>query len=328
MFKKLFGIFSMFILSLMLTSTVFAANLWVRIEVPKTPINQNNFKITFVSMDISGRPITVQCFKKGPGDGSFAQFGSDINLTPGGNSSNCEVTSSIMSTEGSYEFYVKAKASGPDEVIDSSVVTVEYKSSAPGVPGNYGKEQLGSCQYKITFKTADDGGRTSRVEIYRSDQTTFTADSGTRVGSVGIGSNLEGSFIDTVPDCGKGYYYVIRAFDGAGNASGITGDSITRVTLTSTQASPSPAAAGAIPVSSSSVGEGVGGQVLGEAEGEAAATPGAALGEATGEAEPIPTLIPASASGLQGLLSNNFVRFLILVIIAGGGYFLYRRAKS
>ncbi len=323
MFKKLFATLIMFVLSLILTTSVYAANLSVRIEEPKTPTNQSTFKINFVAMDISGRSITVQCFKKGPSDGSFTQYGSDINLSAGGNTGNCEVSSSIISGEGSYQFYVKANVTGPAETIQSSTVTVEYKSSAPDTPGDYKKELQGSCQYKISFKTANDG-KTSRVEVYRSDQTSFTADSGTRVGTVGIGPNLEGSFTDTLPDCGKTFYYVIRAFDGAGNGSGVTGDSVTKVIITSTTTTtetPVPTSGGAIPVSSSSVGEG---QVLGQ--GTAAATPGAALGEATESA--VPTPAPTPASGLRRILSNNFVRLLIVIIIAGGGYFLYRRSKS
>lgn len=315
MFKKLFGTFIMFILSLMLTTAVYAANLSVRIEVPKTPTNQNTFKINFVAMDISGETIEVKCFKSG----DAVPF-STINLSAGGNTGNCEVTPSIIPTEGTYGFYVTA-ATG-SETQTSPTVNVEYKTSAPGVPGNYNKEQLG-CQYKITFKTADDGGRTSRVEVYRSDQISFTADSGTRVGTVWIGSNLEGSFIDTVPDCGKGYYYVIRAFDGAGNGSGLAGDSITKVTVVTTQASPSPAAPvqGAIPVASpAAVGVG---EILGADEQVVATKEGEILGEGTPSALETPQPAPSGK-----FLSPRNLFWLGLVLLLAGGYYFYQRYRK
>ncbi|MDD5415870.1 MAG: hypothetical protein PHE48_02580 [Candidatus Daviesbacteria bacterium] len=327
MVKTLFATATMFILTLLLTTVVYAANLSVRIEVPKTPTNQNAFKINFVTMDILGRSVDVQCFKKGPGDSSSSQFGSTLNLSAGGNSGNCEVTSSIVSAEGTYEFYVIATAGS--DTATSSTVNVEYKTSAPSTPGNYNKELLGSCQYKITFKTADDGGRTSRVEVYRSDQTSFTADSGTRVGTVWIGSNLEGSFIDNVPDCGKGYYYVIRAFDGAGNGSGIAGDSVTKVTITSTtttttQTSPAPtAAAGAILAVTSQVGQG---DILG-VNGEEATSEGDILGEGTPsseEAGPSETVTPEK----KLLTPKNIFLATLVLIILGGGYYYYRSRQK
>lgn len=222
-----------------------------------------------------------------------------------------------MSTAGTYGFYVTATAGSVTET--SSTVNVEYKTDVPSTPGNYNKEQLGSCQYKISFKTADDGGKTSRVEAYRSDQTSFTAEDSTRVGTVWIGSNMDGSFIDTVPDCGKGYYYVIRAFDGAGNGSGVTGDSVTKVTITSatstttttTQASPAPAAAGAIPVASTSS------QVLEEDILEEA-TP------SSKEAVSPETVTP----GKKLLTLKNISLAIIVIMILGGGYYYYKSKQK
>lgn len=318
MFKTIFATFTMFILSLMLATVTYASNLSLRVEVPKTPTNQNTFKINFVAMDISGGTIEVKCFKTG----DAAAF-STINLSPGGNTGNCEVTPLIVPTEGTYGFYVTATAAG-SPMQTSSTVTVEYKASAPGVPGNYNKEQQGSCQYKITFKTADDGGRTSRVEVYRSDQTSFTADSSTRVGTVWIGSNLEGSLFDSVPDCGKAYYYVIRAFDGAGNGSGIAGDSVTKVIITSTtQASPVPTGSGAIPALTSQVGQG---EVLG-VNGKEATSGGEILGEGTPsseEAGPSETVTPEK----KLFTPKNIFLAIIVIIILGGGYYYYRSKQK
>jgi hypothetical protein len=103
-------------------------------------------------------------------------------------------------------------------------VTYDYDSDGPGTPSNFGKSKSGSCTYEVRFKTADDGGKTNKVELYRSENKSFTADAGTRVGSTGIGSNQNGQINDTPSDCGKTYYYVIRAFDSIGNGSGLIGD--------------------------------------------------------------------------------------------------------
>ena len=306
-----------FVFMFVLTGQVFAADLSIKIETPKTPSRENNLKIGFVALDIQGRPVTVKCLKKGPSEAAFSQFGSDIVAGAGGNSGDCQVSSSILSSQGTYEFKVNAQAGV--ETAESPVVSVTYATDSPGTP-SYSREQLSSCDYKIKFKTADDG-RTSKVKIYRSTETSFTADSGTEVGTVSIGPNLEGSFTNSVPDCGKNYYFAIRAFDDAGNGSGIAGDSVvTVVTKTTTTVSPSPttALAGAIPVSISQVGAG---EIFGEAT-EGTGVQRGILGEATPTAEISPA--PAAAAEPFGNLFSlkNIIIGLVLIFVV---YFLYRR---
>ncbi|MCR4306159.1 MAG: class E sortase [Candidatus Daviesbacteria bacterium] len=150
-----------FVFMLVFAGQAFAADLSVKIETPKGSVRENSFKIGFVTLDIQGRSVTVKCMKKGPSDGGFSQFGSDFAFTAGGNSGDCEVTSSIISTEGTYEFKVSAQAGA--EIIESPTVTVVYTTGLPGAP-SYSKEQSSSCDYKIKFKTADDG-RTANVKI-------------------------------------------------------------------------------------------------------------------------------------------------------------------
>ncbi len=181
--------------------------------------------------------ITVTCYKKGPSDGGFSSFYTTSLAIPG-NTGDCPVS---LSTGGTYQFYVTA-----NEAI-SDTVSVTYNGvDGPDKPTSYSKEKL-SCDYKIKFHTADDGGRTKKVEIYRSDKTSFNADPGTRVGTVNIGSNQDGEFLQNLGgECSKEYYYVIRAFDEYGNGSGWVGDSVV-VNLT-----PAPVATGvglgAVPV--------------------------------------------------------------------------------
>ncbi len=211
-----------------------ANNLSIRLEQPKSPTNQDTFPLIFVVLDTSPapQPITVSCYKKGPDNADFSKFGSDIAISAGGNTSNCPVDSSVINKEGTYQFYATASSNGVSVTSESEgIITVDYKTTGPGTPSEYRKEKSG-CDYKISFKTSDDGGKTTQVRIYRSENTSFSTDDGTRVGIVNIGSNQNGSWQGAAPDCGKNYYFAIRAFDAAGNGSGVVGDSETHVTVT------------------------------------------------------------------------------------------------
>lgn len=320
--KLMFKLLSLiFVFMFVLAGGVFAADLSVKIETPKTPTRENNLKIGFVALDIQGRPVTVKCLKKAPTEAGFTQFGSDFALAGGGNSGDCEVTSSVIASQGTYEFKVSAQAGA--ESVESPVVSVTYQTDAPSTPSSFSKEQVSSCEYKIKFKTADDG-KTSKVKIYRSDQTSFTADSGTEVGTVNIGPNLEGSFTNVVPDCGKTYYFAIRAFDDAGNASGITGDSL--VTVETVTVSPSPVAgvAGAIPVASSLLGQG---EILGVG-GKEATSEGEILGEGTPSSQPGAGPSEAVTPGRKLFTLKNILLASLVIIILAGGYYYLRSKKQ
>lgn len=231
--KKASHVFLAAILFMCTASAINAAAFTtIRISIPQDKINTNSFRIGFVTLDSEERALTVQCFKKGPSDASFIPFGSPIVVQPGGNSGFCNVDSSVVGQSGAnYQFRASAKAAGDPEVYSQTVGT-SYSNQGPGTPFNYNKEQAG-CTYKIRFRTANDGGKTKKVEIYRSENTSFTADNGTKVGEVLAGSNQSKLFENT-PECGKRFYYVIRAFDDFGNGSGLTGDSEVTVTTTTT----------------------------------------------------------------------------------------------
>lgn len=303
-----------------LSGTSYAANtVSLRVETPKSPSNSNDFNINFVALTTTGNAVTVKCFKESPSDGSFSQFGSDIVLSAGGNSDNCHVTSSIVTTDGTYQFYLTA-TDGVNNVT-SSTFSVDENTSGPGTPTNYSKSQSNSCQYVITFTTANDGGKTSYVELYRSDQTSFNADSGSRVQTLSIGSNANGTFTDNVPTCGKTYYYVLRAFDSAGNGSGLVGDSnvsvtATNPTVTSTQ--------GAIPVGSG---------VLGTSTGENGTTPSPSVSQTSptsGEKQVLGKQTSPKSEGLGSIFSatNILLGLLALIALVAFFYFYLRRKVS
>lgn len=220
------------IFGLVLPKASLAATFSVRLGQPKTPTNQNNFKLTFVALDTeTGRNITVKCFKKGPSDGGFSQFDVDKVMIEGGNTDFCDVTNSILNANGSYSFYVTAEAGST--TLTSSTVNVSFNTSGPDTPNSYSKERLNNCDYKIKFRTANDG-KTVKVQLFRSDTFNISVGASSVLTQQNIGPNLEGEFVNSVPVCGKDYYYVLRAVDSSDNASGTVGDSFTTTTTTST----------------------------------------------------------------------------------------------
>ncbi len=338
MFKILFRSFIGFAAVLILASLVspladqvFANSaVSIRLEQPKTPTNQNSLNITFVTLDTQSEAITVKCFKKGPTDGAFSQFGADINLAAGGNTGTCDANSSVINTPGSYQFYATATAASGNGT--SSTVNVDYNNSGPGTPTNFSKDRITSCSYKIKFRTADDSGKTIKVRIYRADATASDPSSTSEVGAVNIGSSTDGEFTNTIPDCSKSYYYAVRAFDSAGNASGVVGDSInigstttTTTTTTGTTGASPTAGTGAIPVGAGQ------GSVPGEQTNQnengtkqevlGASTPSGK----TGEMEKKNNATVGSAFSSKKLFAGAIA---IIVVIAGVAYILYRRGKK
>ncbi len=313
LFKKLLSnLFVIVFLAYLITANVHAASLSVRLQQPKSPTYLNSFNLTFVILDMadSPSPITVRCYKQGPTDSGFSQFGSNINVAAGGGTDNCTVDGSVINANGTYLFKVNANG------VDSDTVSVNYNNSGPGTPQSYSKTQLDSCHYKISFRTADDSGKTVKVELYRSTDTSFNADDGSRTDTVNIGSSTDGSFTNNVPDCNKTWYYVIRAFDEFGNGSGVIGDSVVTTTTVNTSVTPT---VGAIPV-----GTGTGqGQTLGIETGTGSGT---VLGEATPSGKP---KVVVTVNSPKKVNKKNLLIIgagIILIVIFG--YVIYRKKTS
>jgi uncharacterized repeat protein (TIGR01451 family)/LPXTG-motif cell wall-anchored protein len=218
---KFFIFSTFFTLSLFVGQSVQAASsLAVQIEEPKAQVNSPDFEIGFVAMDILGRAVTVECFKKGSGDASFGVFDS-YALIDGGSSGDCVADAAALPVDGTYQFHVTATAG--EDTVTTSDVSVTLVSSLPGTPTNYNRDK-NECQNVISFTTADDGGKTVKVELYRSTVASFTADASTKVQETTIASNQNGSMTDTVADCDAKYFYAIRAVDAGGYGSGFVGD--------------------------------------------------------------------------------------------------------
>ncbi len=313
--------------SLFVGGKVYAAfpNLSVKLFEPEAINTSATLNLNFVALDILNTPITVKCFKKAPSDVSFVQYGADIVLAAGGNSGVCVADASILPDDGSYDFYVSATANS--ETVDSSLVTVVYDSDLPGKPKYIEKNKKSSCVYEIEFRTADDGGDTDKVEVYRSDEKEFDANASTRIETITVDSDTKITFDDTKPDCGKTYYYAVRAFDDAGNASSVRTEVIEETktstktttgeeTVTTTEG----AATGAIVVTESGVlpepgATGVGGGEEPE-EGEVAGV------ETTQTPETSETL------GIKDVVRNNLGWGLLGLVIAVIFIALYGKYKK
>ncbi len=307
---------------LFLTGVVVAGvpNLTIRLEEPKSPLNRTDLPVTFVVLDIvGGRPISVVCEKRFETDGAFSQLGAVQPISAGGNTGVCTFDSSVISKKGTYHVRVTATA-GSDSSTDTT--TFIYSDEYPGDPRDYGKTKTDPCLYKIHFKTADDSGKTAKVEVYRSSETSFTADSGSRVATITIGSNTEYDYVDSIPDCNKTYYYGVRAFTTAGNGSAIVGDSETRITTkstttqSSTMGSSGTTGTGAIAISQE-------GSILGKAT---ESTPeGSILGEASGAGA-----VKGEEAGEQKTsLSGTVFRFILGgLLVAFGAWLLWSKTRK
>ena len=235
-----------------------------------------------------------------------------------------------MPTPGTYQFHITVidgseSATSPD-------VSVEYIATGPGTPTHYNRDKISNCNYQITFTTANDGGKTVKVELYRSTERTYTADASTFVDAVAIGSNQDGSFTTTKPVCGDTYYYAIRAFDALGNGSGVVSDTRT-VTVTTgggttTVTTTVGGGGGAIPVGGGAVagaaaGGATGGTVAGEetAPGAEGQNPPTTPGQVLGEEQANPT-------GISGFISRHKTLSIILaLIILALLYYAYLKRK-
>jgi hypothetical protein len=118
---------------------------------------------------------------------------------------------------GIYKYYVVASTvSGMEKKSDSVEVTVNlYK---PQSIVNYSK--TGNT---LNFITANDG-LTTKVQIFRSEDVSFTANAGTLVHTMNVVPNAEYTWTDSSAESGKVYYYALRAVDDLGNVSPIVSD--------------------------------------------------------------------------------------------------------
>lgn len=304
------------------TAQATSSSLAIRIETPKAAVTNSGFQIGFAVLDLESRPISLACEKQGPNDGSFSTFETQA-LTAGGNAGNCRVDSNVLSTDGTYHFRVRASA-GSDSVSSESV-TVTFVLSGPDTPINYHRTDVDDCQVNIGFTTGNDGGKTVKVELYRSTSSSFRADAGTKVSELALGSNTNGTFSDTVSDCGAEYFYAMRAVDAHGYGSNFIGDTETIIdrehrvrTKTVTKKITVPAASGAIALTPQSGMD----DAVTVSETVDDSSEGDVLGAATTEVNITDEVAKTSSTG------KNIGALISLFVLSYVGYRVYQKYYS
>lgn len=304
-----------------------AAGLAVKMEEPEAIVNDANFKIGFVALDIEGRTLDVRCYREG--DGLPFEV---VSVPAGGSSGNCQINSTIMPADGDYAFYVDVvTTSGAPENKESTHYSVKLMTTTPGVPHDYDRNDA-SCMNTITFITAADSGKTVKVELFRSLATTFTADAGTKVAELAIGSDTAGSFSLPAPGCSNDSFYALRAVDAYGFTSAFVGDKDRNVdthTVTNTKTTTIPGTTtttGAIPVTSSAGAAGGAEGTEGAVQGVETTEPetgeegiGSVLGDTVAEGE---------TEGGSFLNRHPWYSLLIILVVLGIIYYVYHKRRN
>ncbi|MBD3366393.1 DUF11 domain-containing protein [candidate division WWE3 bacterium] len=311
----------------------------LRVSEPETPTNKE-FNVEFVVLDPagdSGENITVTCDLKKPGQ-TFSTLDT-ANLIKGGDSGLCKISESLLTTDGTYEVKITAQNSGASK---ADTVSVVYDGNGPGKPKWIEKDKKSSCEYDVKFKTSDDGGETSYVEVYRSDDKEFTVSPSSRVRTVSIGSNEEHEFTHNLygGDCGSSYY-AVRAFDDAGNYSDVRVEEVEDIVIKEvfvgsdeggeTEEGGEGAESGAIFL------EGGAGLTEGELEGEVGLEEGGEAGEVAGETteteegesgEEASGETAENEEGVLGTADKKFPWFLLVPVILVAGFVLLRSKRK
>ncbi len=266
--------------------------IFVRMEEPGADWNEDSFVLDYVVLDIADTDtITAECQVSTDGV-TWTTFETDM-LEKGGDSGQCDVTSSELPDDDVYAFRVTATTS--TDTATSASYDVAYDTTRPGQPKYIEKEREDDCRNKVKLKTTDDG-QTEYIEIYRDDSTEFDADADHLINTVSIGPDEKYDFIDHLPNtyCGETVYYAVRAFDDAGNGSKVRaeeGVETVRVTETSRTTAPVTLTPGAAETAAGEGEEAGTGEEAGAGETGEAAT-GEVAGEETsleGEVEGVST---------------------------------------
>jgi hypothetical protein len=184
----------------------------------------------------------------------------------------------------------------------------------------------------MTFTTADDAGKTAKVELYRSTTNNFVADASTKVQEVALTSNQNGSMTDVVADCSVEYFYIVRAVSVSGDGSDFVGDVVVTIdkqtktrTKTVTKKVDGPVATSALAVASqkSSVADDAAKAQQGDASATSNEEGNAAQGQVLGEN------VDFSAGNVEA--ASAFAKYSFGTLVAGAiallAWFVARKKK-
>jgi hypothetical protein len=179
-------------------------------------INYQAFKLSYTA--ISEGDVTAKFMYKKDGDSGWTDFS-----TVTGYSGEVQFGGSQINDQKKYYFRVEING---NTVSDET--STFYDASGPSPVNSYSKEKVSDGFYRLHWKNPTDTDF-SRVFIYRSDKSTFTADDSTKVAEKGGSPDTEQTWDNPGLDLSKTYYYAIRAVDKAGNPSSVVADSDSQV---------------------------------------------------------------------------------------------------
>ena len=223
--KLLFGLISLFVFTFLATSPALALDEKLKITLTDLPDYKktSEFRVYYTYFDTKGLTATVNLFIEKDGDGFRQTVDRDKTAVSG----YFEVkVADLYAGQGKYNFYASAVTTGL--TVNSGTVSIVLDQDPPGNVVDYHKERLSATDYKLYWKCPSDDDL-EKTYIYRSTETSFIADSGTRVQSVSC-SKDESKTTIVVGDADKDYYFALRAVDRAGNASGVVTDAPGEVT--------------------------------------------------------------------------------------------------
>lgn len=202
-----------FILAIFIVNPLYAVTPKIVITDLPEYIRINDFKLSYSALTSDPSSIQVQFYYQVDG-GGYSAFGSVLS----GASGQVQVASGqVGQSEKKYCF--KAEIIG--ETFSNETCTI-FDQNSPDAPSGYSKEKVTPNVYRLKWRNPNNDDF-SRVFIYRSDVSGFTADGSTKVGEL-VGTKDEEASWDNNVDPDKEYFYALRAIDKAGNASGLVGD--------------------------------------------------------------------------------------------------------
>lgn len=179
--------------------------------------NTTEFRVYYTYFDTLGKTANVNLFIEKDGGGFRQTIERDKTAVSG----YFEIKSAdIYDGQGKYNFYASAVTDGMTK--NSGTISTTIDQNAPGNVTDYHKERLNANDFKLYWKCPSDED-VEKTYIYRSKDTSFTADSGTRVQEISCNKE-ESKTTVVVGDANVDYYFALRAIDRAGNAGGVVTD--------------------------------------------------------------------------------------------------------
>lgn len=209
--------FNLLILSFALAGSVFSGELNIILNTPPSMANTTDFQLFYTAIETDQSPIIVNLFLKKEGSSDWKQA---IDEDKTDYSGKFQMRGEDFYGEGKYQFYAQAVSGATTKNSDSVEITLD--TTAPGKVEDYRKERISSTNYRLYFKCPTDTDL-EKVYIYKSKETSFTADPGTRVAEVGCAPG-ESKTHEIGGDQDVDYYFALRALDHAGNASEVVTD--------------------------------------------------------------------------------------------------------